>query len=217
MRLTRHNHRHDGGAHASRRATDEVRDRFGGLDLPAAFAGTFAALGAIALLSALATSWLNAYDEQISRSDLVSTTGGAIALGILVLSGLFGGWVTGRCSRYEGAGNGLLTGLLLILLAVGLAALAASQSQEGTSFSLPAWVTEDATSNAALLGLVIGVAVVLVSTILGGLLGGSWHRRVDRALVRNVEDNDFVPYPDFDRDRQDDRHADRTDADSRTS
>jgi hypothetical protein len=211
MRLTRHRNE---GAHASRHAVDDVRDRFGGLDLPAAFAGTFAALGAVALLSALAASWLNAYDAQLTRSDLVSTTGGAIALGILVLSGLFGGWVTGRCSRYEGAGNGVLTGLLLILLGAGLTSLAASQSQDDTAFSLPSWVTEDATSNSALVGLAIALAVVLVATTIGGLLGSSWHRRVDRALVRNVEDNDFVPYPDFDRDAD---RSDRRDADTRTT
>lgn len=198
MRLTRRRHE---GAHATRHATADVRHRFGGLDLPAALAGTLAALGALALLSALATSWLNTYDDRLTRSDLVSSTGGAVALGVLVLSALFGGWVTGRCSRYEGAGNGVLTGLLLILLAAGLGALAASQSQQGTSFSLPTWVTEDATSNSALIGLGIAIAITLVATTVGGLLGSFWHRRVDRALVRSVEDNDVVPYPDFDRDR----------------
>lgn len=212
MRLTRHRNGHrNEAARASRHAVEDVRDRFGGLDLPAAFAGTFAALGAVTLLTALATSWLNAYDEQLTRNDLVSTTGGAIVLGILVLSGLFGGWVTGRCSRYEGAGNGVLTGLLLILLAAGLGALAASQSQDGTSFSIPAWVTEDATTNSALVGLAIALAVTLVSSTIGGLLGSFWHRRVDRALVRTVEDNDFVPYPDFDRER------DRSDVDTPTT
>lgn len=199
MNWTRH--RQIDAAHASRHAAHDVRARFGGTDLPAALAGALASLGAVALLSAIASAWLLAYDEQVTRSDLVSSTGGAVVVTILVLSSLYGGWVTGRCSRYGGASNGVLTGLLLILIATGLASLAASQSQTGTSFSLPIWITEDATSNAALVGIAIAAAITLAGTALGGLLGSFWHRRVDRALVRDVEDNDVVPYPEADRER----------------
>lgn len=204
MRLTRHRGAHE--TRGNRAAQDanrpDARTRFGGLDLPAALAGTMAALGTLALLGALATSWFNTYDQQLTRDDVVSTTGLAIGLGIVAVSSLFGGWVTGRSSRYEGAGNGLLAGLMLVLLGVGLAGLAASQSQEGTSYAIPSWITQDASSTSALIAAGITVAVALVAAALGGVLGSFWHRRVDRALVRDVETQDFLPYPD-DRDYAD--------------
>jgi hypothetical protein len=215
MRLTRHHRDRDTrGAHELRRETPDVRHRFGGLDLPAAFAGTLAGLGAAGLIAAIGASWFNAQDVSFDRDQVLSTSGLVAGLVLVVLPALIGGWVTGRCSRYEGSGNGLVTGLLLILLSVGLGALAASQSQAGTSFALPSWVTDEASSTTSLVGALIGAGIVLLAAALGGLLGSSWHRRVDRALVRQTEDSAFEPYPDFDR-----HPAERvdTDAETRTS
>ena len=214
MRLTRHRGSHETrGRRASyNSARADVRSRFGGLDLPAALAGTMAALGALALLGAIATSWFNAYDQELTRDDVVSMSGLAIGLGIVIVSSLFGGWVTGRSSRYEGAGNGLVTGLLLVLLSVGIAGLAASQSQEGTSYAIPSWITQDASSPTALTAAGVTAAVALVAAALGGVLGSFWHRRVDRALVRDVESQDFLPYPDDTRTQADERASPRTDS-----
>lgn len=211
MRLTRHRGSHEVDsrrtAHRDVVPEPDARTRFGGLDLPAAFAGTMAALGSLALLGAIATSWFNAHSQTLTRSEVVSTSGLSVALGIAFVSALFGGWVTGRSARYEGAGNGLLTGLLLVLLSVGVAALAASQSQEGTSYAIPSWITDDATSTSALIAAGVTAGVALVGAVLGGGLGSLWHRRVDRALVRDVEGQSFTPYPEEDRPVRADKNA----------
>lgn len=190
-----------GGAHVRRDTNDRVdtapvvgtRERFGGLDLPAAFAGTMAALGMLALLGAIATAWFSAYNPDVTRDDVVSPTGALIGLAIVALSCLFGGWVAGRTARYSGAGNGFLTGLLLVLLAAGIGWLIGSA--DDTSFSMPNWVTNDATSDQAVTTAAIAAAVALLICTLGGALGSFWHRRVDRSLVTETENNAFAPYP----------------------
>lgn len=204
MRLTRRRGAHDVRSRNDHQPTlyDDVdpgpdaRSRFGGLDLASAFAGTMAAVGALGVLGALATSWFNASGAQLTRDDVLSSTGLGIGLAIVVLASVFGGWVTGRSSRYEGAGNGLLTGLLLLLVSAGVVALAASQSQAGTDYAIPSWITDDATSPQALTAMGITAGIAVVCAVLGGLLGGLWHRRVDRAVVRDAEARDFTPYPD---------------------
>lgn len=199
-----------------------TRDRFGGLDLPAAFAGTMAALGMLALLGAVASAWSSSYGQDLSRDEVISTSGAAIALAIIVVSGLFGGWVTGRASRYTGTGNGLLTGLLLIAAAAGIGYLLGSQAEGNGNFRMPSWVTDDASSNEALIAAGIAAAVALVSAALGGALGTFWHRRVDRSLVaetvQDTHDEAYSPYPEEDRlvtpPAVDDRQLDDTDDDN---
>jgi len=173
-----------------------AHDRFGGLDLPAALAGALAALGALAVLGALTTSWVNVVDTGISESDALSVRGALTALVIVAVSALFGGWVAGRSSRYEGLGNGVVTGLLLILFTGGLGILAASQADDVTTYNLPSWVTDQATSNQTIFMGLAGIAVILLAAAIGGLWGGFWHRRVDHLLVDDVERSSFTPYPD---------------------
>ena len=180
------------------RGTEPVvgtRERFGGLDVPAAFAGTMAALGMLALLGAIASAWINAYNADLTRSDVVSPAGLVVGLVIVVAASLFGGWVAGRTGRYTGAGNGLLTGLLLILATAGIGWLVGSQAQDGTDFRMPSWITNDATSNAALVAAGVAALIALLCTTLGGSLGSFWHRRVDRSLVTETEQSAFAPYP----------------------
>lgn len=196
-----------GGAHVRRNnvSTDrnwdddrpviDTRDRFGGLDLPAAFAGTMAALGMLAVLGAIAGAWSSAYGDNLSSAEVVSATGVIAALAIIVLSAMFGGWVTGRAARYNGSGNGLLTGVLLVLLGVGLSWLIGSQAEQSGNLSMPDWITQDTTSNEALMTAGLAALVALLSAALGGSLGSFWHRRVDRSLVTETENNAFAPYP----------------------
>lgn len=232
-----------GGAHAKRdRSNDDrvdndrvvqdrpvlgTRDRFGGLDLPAAFAGTMAALGMLAVLGAVASAWSTAYNQTLDRDEVISITGLVAGLAIVVVSCLFGGWVTGRTARYHGSGNGLLTGVLLLVLTAGLGWLLGNVADDATSFTMPHWITDDATSNEAITAAAVAAGIALLACAMGGALGSLWHRRVDRSLVTETENNAFAPYPedqrlvtappaydddrDNDRDNDGDRDRDRDD------
>jgi hypothetical protein len=199
-----------GGAHAKRdRSNDDrtnagvvedrpvigTRDRFGGLDLPAAFAGTMAALGMLAVLGAIASAWSSAYNQTLDRDEVLSITGLVAGLAIVIVSCLFGGWVTGRTARYHGSGNGLLTGVLLLVITAGLGWLLGNMADEATSFRMPDWITDDASSNEAITAAAVAAGIALLSCALGGALGSFWHRRVDRSLVTETENNAFAPYP----------------------
>lgn len=161
----------------------EARSRYGGIDVPAILAGALAGLGTAALLAALAT----AAGSQASRLGQVGD--GELALGglitaviVLALSGLVGGWVAGRVARFDGARNGLLTGVVLLLLLAGLGAAGSYAASE--TAGLPVIdLDRDTMTTAALIGALVGVVVTLAASAFGGRLGARWHRSVDDLVV----------------------------------
>lgn len=193
-----------GGAHVTRDTANspvevpsvDTRGRFGGLDVPAAFAGALAALGMLALLGVIASGWSSAYTLTLDRSAAVSATGLLVGLVIVAGSCLFGGWVAGRTARYHGAGNGMLAGVVLVLLGGGLGWLLGTMADEASpNFAMPSWLTQDATSNEAIVAASAAAGLALLCSALGGALGSFWHRRVDRSLVTETENAAFAPYP----------------------
>jgi hypothetical protein len=107
----------------------EAHRRFGGIDVPAAVAGTLAALGMSVLLGGLlAAAGLLRYGDDVAdtagaQDETALATGAAItALLIALLSTAFGAWVAGRMARYDGGRNGILTAVLYVLALAGLSA-----------------------------------------------------------------------------------------------
>ena len=159
----------------------EVRSRFGGVDVLAVLAGVAAALGTLLVLSSLlSAAGAGGYGQVDQKSlGIAAVVGSLIAL---ALSLLFGGYVAGRTGRYAGVRNGLLTGLLFLLLTAGLTALAAS-SDAADRLRLPGWLDQGDAKTAALITSLIAAALVLGAAALGGWLGARWHRNVDDVLV----------------------------------
>jgi hypothetical protein len=170
----------------------EAHNRFGGMDLPAALAGLLAAVGLAVLLSGIASAAGSyGYQRGTDTTDL-SIGGLAAGLGVLLVSFLIGGWVAGRMARYDGVRNGLMTAVLFMLLAGGLAALGAWAGDKYDFFArvnLPSWFT-DIDRGSAIGGAALGLVVMLLAGALGGAWGGRYHRRADAVIAADRSDRD---------------------------
>lgn len=162
----------------------EARARFGGMDLPATFAGLLAALGfAVVLAGVLGAIGARAV-EGSETADLA--LGGAIGgLVTLLLSFLVGGWVAGRMARYDGGRNGVMTAVWFLLLTAGLGvlgAMAGARADVFDSLRLPSLNLADAAPQ-AIAGALVAVVVCLLAAYAGGKLGERYHRRADAVIA----------------------------------
>lgn len=167
-----------------------ARERFGGVDFPASLVGMMTALAILILLGGLVGAAVGAigYQTGLSGDDvrdisLPSLIGG---LAVLFVAYLVGGWTAGRIARYDGARNGLMTGVWTIFLAGALSVLAAFLGSEYdvlTNVALPQWFDRDAITTAAIVSGVIAIGTMLLGGLLGGLWGTRYHRLADETLL----------------------------------
>jgi hypothetical protein len=171
-----------------------ARDRFGGIDLPASFVGMLTALALVAILGSIVGAIVGAVgyqtgldEETVEDISIASLIGGLV---ILFLAYLVGGWAAGRIARYDGAINGLMTGIWTIVLAAILSALAAwgvAETNADTdvlrNVNLPQWFSQDALTTGAIISGAVAVAVMLLAGLLGGAAGALYHRRADATIT----------------------------------
>ncbi len=163
-----------------------ARARFGGIDPAAVLGGTMASLGTLLLLATLAGAIGQIGYEQGTGDRQVSSAALGSGLVVLGLALGAGGYVCGRMARFEGKRNGLLSGVLFVLLSAGVAALV-SQSDRVRDLDLPRFVDTGSMSVAAVASAVTALIVALVSAVVGGRFGAAYHRRVDHALRATAE------------------------------
>jgi len=186
----------DRGATAAGRSdtdSESVRSRekeaFGGLKLGSAFLGWLTTIGATILLVAVVTAVAAGLgiDTTVSTQDLRGVgIGVAIALlAILFIAYFTGGYVAGRMARFNGARQGLAVWLWAVLIAVivtVIGVVAGQQSDITSQVDLPPIPASSSDVTAAgLIGLAVVLATTLIAAILGGLAGMRFHRRVDKA------------------------------------
>jgi hypothetical protein len=169
-----------------------ARERFGGIDLPASLVGMLTALAMVVLLGGLAAAavgeigyqtGLNRNSDNVNDISTASLVGG---VAVLFVSYLIGGWTAGRIARYDGARNGLMTGVWTLVLAAVLSALAAGLGGEYDVLSkvdLPQWFNRDALTTTAIVTGALAVAAMLLGGLLGGLWGTRYHRLADETLL----------------------------------
>ena len=174
---------------------EELRERFGGVDTPAAIAGMFTAMGVFLFLAGLGAAGAGGLAFQVDLSDAegaveeVSLIGGILALVGLFVAFLIGGWAAGRMARYDGGLNGAMTAFWMLLLIVVFAALGTWAGQEYNAFAqmnLPDWVSGvsgDEVTAAAVIGGVLGLVVMFLGGFIGGKWGEAYHRKADAALA----------------------------------
>ena len=168
-------------------AIASARHCFGGLDTGATISGAFAALGLTVLLGGvLAGAGRVVYVNGV-RDAPAATTGSIIAgLAVLLVAFLVCGWVAGRMARYDGGRNGMVTAVWFVLFAAGTSATGALLGQSYNVFSgdrLPQWFTDSARTPEAVLSAAVAFLVMVGAGFVGGLVGGRYHRRVDRLVA----------------------------------
>ena len=168
----------------------------GRVQLETAFFGLLSAVGLAALLVAMllgalfAVGAARAGETAADQVDRVAAGGGAIAIAILALAGLTGGYVAGRMARFAGWKQGLavwLLGALAGAVVLLTAWIAGGDLDPVKSIDLPS-VPVDAgpLSNGPLLVAVAGL-VALATSLAGGVLGERFHRALDREVLDEPE------------------------------
>ena len=174
--------RPDVGVHAA-------RERFGGLDILATLVGMLTALALLVLLGGLigaaigAIGYQRGLENAVEELSIASLVGGIVTL---FVSFLIGGWAAARIARYDGARNGLMTGIWTILLAAALSALAAWLGAEYDvlrNVELPQWFSTEALTTAGIVSAVVAIAAMLLGGLVGGLWGERYHRRADAEIA----------------------------------
>jgi MFS family permease len=167
-----------------------ARERFGGIDLPASLVGMLTALAMVVLLGGLTAAAVGeiGYQTGLGGNDVndISTASLVGGIAVLFVSYLIGGWTAGRIARYDGARNGLMTGVWTLVLAAVLSALAAAFGNEYDVLSnvdLPQWFNRDALTTTALVTGALAVAAMFLGGLLGGLWGTRYHRLADETLL----------------------------------
>ena len=153
-----------------------------------AFAGVFAAYGAVAVLVALAAAIADAVgmDTDFTNAEWRQIgTGGAVVLGVvLFLAWMFGGYVAGRMAGRAGGLNGLAVFVLGVVVVVAVAAVV--EATGGTEdildrlrdLGIP--TTADQWSDIGTFAGIGSALAMLLGSILGGIAGVRWHAKVLR-------------------------------------
>ena len=180
-----------------------IRDRFGGADILAGLLGMFTALGVLVFLGSLIAAGNAGLDYQLNQIDAdgnlseVEVVGAIVALVVVFVSFLAGGWAAGRMARFDGAINGVGAALWFVLLVAIFGALGIWFGQEYNAFAaldLPNWAAQmgsDDVTLKAIAGALAGMVAALLGGGIGGSLGEQYHRDVDAAVAAEaVHDTD---------------------------
>ncbi|MBA3410044.1 MAG: hypothetical protein H0U15_04210 [Geodermatophilaceae bacterium] len=173
------------------------KEAFGGMKFGSAFFGWLTTIGATILLVALVSAVAAGIgvDTGASSQDLRGVgIGVAIALLVILFIAYFiGGYVAARMARFNGARQGFAVWLWAVVIAIILtiAGLIVGQQTDITSqVNLPSLpVSSDELTAGGLIGLAAVLVVTLIGAILGGLTGMRFHRRVDRAGFDTSKDD----------------------------
>ncbi|HVR32961.1 MAG TPA: hypothetical protein VMS74_09690 [Acidimicrobiia bacterium] len=175
-----------------------IRERFGGIDTPAALGGLLAIIGVLALISSLVAAGAGALTYQVNAIDLdgnlqeMEMVGVLLATLVVFVAGLVGGWVAGRMARFDGVMNGIAAAIWLLLLVAVFAALGAWVGEEYNAFrraGLPDWLGQlraDDLTFEVIVASAVGIAALFTGALVGGGLGDAHNRKVDAALTDSV-------------------------------
>jgi hypothetical protein len=182
-------------APTTRETVGDVRARqraeYGGLNWGAAFFGWLVAVGMAAillgLLSAAGTAFglTNVSDaEAKANAETIGLVGGILLVAVLAIAYYFGGYVSGRMSRFDGGRQGFGTWVIGVLVTIVLAVAGAIFGAEYNvldALGLPNIPIDRGTLTAgAGVALVAVLVLSLLTAVVGGKAGERYHRKIDR-------------------------------------
>lgn len=175
---------------------DRQEEAYGGVKVVCAFFGWITATGMAVLLTALVAA-AGAGVGLVSSADEVRDATGAspeeigwagaiLVLAVVLVSYYSGGYVAGRMARFDGIRQGLAVFGWAVLAAVVVAVLGAVAGAKYDVLdqlnSFPRIPGDLSDLSLAAVVVLLGVVVAaLVGSVLGGLAGMHFHRKVDRA------------------------------------
>ena len=167
------------------------RDEFGGFAWGSTFFGWLTALGLGALLTALLSAAGAALaiseDPTASAAETIGIGAGIAFLVVMAISYFCGGYVAGRMARFDGARQGVGVVLWAIIIAAILALVAVIGGSEYNvlnQLDLPRIPIDEGTlATGGIIALLVSLAVMFISAILGGKMGERFHRKVDRHAI----------------------------------
>jgi hypothetical protein len=181
------------------------RREFGGrMQWEAVFFGLLAAIGLAASLVAIVLGGLVAAgvtdfsQDASSLVDRIAAGAGAIAVAILALAYLAGGYVAARMARFDGWRQGVgvwLLSLLIVLMAAVTAWIAGGVLDPTESISLPSNPIDEGLRDRAGVLIAVAALVPLMFAVLGGMLGERFHRAVDRVGFEPEPEPEPEPVP----------------------
>lgn len=181
--------------------TDEVierqREQFGGVKVGSAFFGWLTATGTATILTGILAATGAALGLGVMVEDpgaagdapldveTVGWVGAGALLVILLVAYYCGGYVAGRMARFNGARQGLAVWVwaLVIAIVVALVSVVVSSQYDilGQLNVFPRIpVSEGVLTIAGIITAVVVAVASLGGAVLGGVVGVSYHRRVDR-------------------------------------
>jgi hypothetical protein len=173
---------------------DDARDRFGGLNVGAAFFGWLVAVAISILLTSMVGavvaavgSTTNVTQSQAQRDAGTIGVLSAVVLVVVLMVGYYtGGYVAGRMSRFDGGRQGFgvwLIGLLVSVVAIVLGAAFGAKYNILDRVQLPRIpISTSSLGWGTVITGVVVVVVTLLAAIAGGKVGHRYHDRVDRTL-----------------------------------
>jgi amino acid transporter len=187
--------RPDAGPRFSRETVRDVRARqraeYGGLNWGAAFFGWLVAVGMAAILLGLLSAAGTAFGltdvsdaEAKANAETIGLVGGILLVAVLAIAYYFGGYVSGRMSRFDGGRQGFGTwaiGLAVTIVLAIAGALFGAEYNVLDALNLPNIPIDNGTLTA---GAGVALVAVLVLSLLtamgGGKAGERYHRKIDR-------------------------------------
>ena len=180
------------GEDALRARWARQREEFGGVSWASAFFGWLVSVGIAAIIVGLLSAAGAAFGfsdvsdaEAEANAETIGIVGGLLLLLVLGAAYYFGGYVSGRMSRFDGARQGLAVWGIGLAATIVLAAAALVFGEEYNIYerlNLPRIPIDEGSLT---LGAVIALVCVLVGTVLAAAVGGKagerFHRKVDRA------------------------------------
>jgi hypothetical protein len=177
----------------------QQKEEFGGIRFGAGLLGWFAATGfgvvMITIFGGVLAAWGGVASGStamadlrtftIDNADVLGLTSGIVVLAIIFFGYLIGGYTASRVARFSGFKQGLATwlwGLVITIVLAVVVGVVGTQAGDSSSPNpmVPSMDDLQSSSLAGLIGLALVVVLSFGGAVLGGLLGQRYHRKVDR-------------------------------------
>ena len=167
------------------------REEFGGINWPCAFFGWLVSVGIAAILLSLLSAMGAAFGlgdvsdaEAEQNAETIGIVGAVLLLIVLGAAYYFGGYVSGRMARFDGARQGLAVwgiGLVVTVVLAVAGALFGADYNVLERLNLPRIpIDEGSLTLGAAIALLAVVVLTLLVAAVGGKAGERFHRKVDR-------------------------------------